>query len=65
MKERKIVSKKKWKRIVWSTLIGGVILTSVGSYTDFPVLRDFGILVAGLGAGLAWSRAYKIEGYEW
>lgn len=64
MKERKIVSKKKWKRIVWSTLIGGVILTSVGSYTNFQALRDFGILITGLGAGLAWSRSYKIEGYD-
>jgi len=76
MIQRKEITKEKWKLMIYGILIVGTIIMSLG-YTFFSKgieltqekylwfgLLFSGIMLLGIGAGLAQSRTYRIKGYD-
>jgi hypothetical protein len=66
------ISRNRWKLIVWTPIILGLIVFSVFSSTFFipkeaiiwAWLSMVGGLLMGWGFGLAYSRIFKIKGID-
>lgn len=66
------ISKNKWKLIIWTFIILGLIIMSLFSSTFFIPLdylrsslySSIGGILIGVGFGLAYARIFKINGID-